>query len=103
MTYNSLAASPCRLALVPKHGDHGRSPTSFAEVCSRCSELCTSCVLIDILSARLFSGQKRTGHLFRLLKLSIRSLGGREKLSILIFNVEILGTPAAFQHLQLVQ
>lgn len=74
MTYDSLTASPCRLALDPKHGDHGRSLTSFAEVC-RLPELCTSCVLINILAARLLSGQKRTGHPFRLLRIEYQQPG----------------------------
>lgn len=75
MTWNALTTSTCRLALGAKHGDQGRSPTSFVEVCSRLSELCTSCVLIDIVAACLFSGWKRMGHSSRLLRIKYQQPG----------------------------
>lgn len=77
MTYDSLTASACRLALVPRHGDHSRNSTSFVEACSMFSELSTNCVLIDILAARLFSGWKKTGHPFRLLRIEYQQPGGK--------------------------
>lgn len=48
---------------------------SLVGVCSGFSELCTSCVLIDILAAHLFSGQKRTGHPLSLLRMEPQKPG----------------------------
>lgn len=59
---------PLQTGTCSQHGDNGRSSTSFVKVWSRFSELCTSCVLIDILAVGLFSGWKRTGHPWRLLR-----------------------------------